>query len=149
MGPILDPSWAHLGPILGPSWAYLGLILGLSWAILGPSGPILIHLGPILGHLGLSWGHLGTHQVSVRLFSEAEDDSFTCFWFLTLFLRSWTMWSLSLRSFHHSVLCSLSSLGVLRPSAPNPRASSFDHGLCGRCPLASATRPGGMREAIE
>ena len=63
LGPIFDPSLAHLGPILGPSWAHLGpswAHLGPSWAHLGPSwahfGPAWGHLGPVLGHLGPTWG---------------------------------------------------------------------------------------------
>ena len=128
---ILGPSWAILGPsraLLGPSWA----LLGPSWAHLGPSwaylGPILAPAGVMLGYLGLllglSWLFLGF-----------------CWAIFSLFLKSWIMWSLSSGSFRLSVLCSQSSLGLLRSCAHTPRASSFNHGLCGRCPRALQPGP--------
>ena len=55
LGPIFDPSWAHLGPILGPFWAHLGP----SWAHLGPSWA---HLGPSWAHLGPSWAIWGPQK---------------------------------------------------------------------------------------
>ena len=125
-----------LGPVLGPSWPHLGAMLGHLGPSWGHLGPILGHLGPNLGHLSPSWSHLGTHWGSVQLFCETEDASLVCFWSFSLFLQSWVMWSLLLGSFRLSVLCSQSSLGLLRSCAHTPRASSFNHGLCGRCPRA-------------
>ena len=144
----MGPSWGHLGPILGSSWALLGpswALLGPSWAHLGPSwaylGPILALSGFMLGHLSPSWSHLGTHWGYIQLFCETEVASLVCFWSFSLFLQSWVVWSLSLGSFRLSVLCSQSSLGLLRSCAHTPRASSFNHGLCGRCPQALQPGP--------